>query len=256
MANAYPFFSHSAFDDIKAYSTEQLIPVFQNSAFRERFRENLKNPVVGTIFKGTWEQVFIGAVAKDANKPLQNRTVADVAAEQTADPMDVMFDLALDENLETTFLGKFLNVGDEGVGELLKHEHSVVSLSDAGAHLIYMCDAGYGLHLLGKWVRELGVFSLQEGVRRLTSHPADLYGIQGRGRLTPGSHADMVMFDPAAIDIGDPERVPDLPGGGPRTIRKPRGIHGVWINGAHVFDGEDYVKHAKGPGHVLRNFVA
>ena len=66
----------------------------------------------------------------------------------------------------------------------------------------------------------------------------------------------MVMFDPAASDIGDPERVPDLPGGGLRTIRKPLGIHGVWINGAHVFDGEDYGKHAKGPGHVLRNFVA
>ena len=256
MANAYPFFSHSAFDGIKAYSPEQLMSVFKDRAFRDRFRENLRNPVVGTIFKGTWEQVFIGATIKEANRHWQNRTVGDLAAEQSIDPLDFMLDLALEEKLGTAFLGKFLNVGDEGVGELLRHEHGVVSLSDAGAHLIYMCDAGYGLHLLGKWVRELGVFTLQEGVRRLTSHPADLYGIKGRGRLTPGSHADMVMFDPATIDIGNPERVVDLPGGGPRTIRRPNGIHGVWINGAHVFDGEDYVKHAKGPGHVLRDFAA
>lgn len=256
MANAYPFFSHEAFADIKAYSPEQLIDVFRDTSFRDRFRDNLKNPVVGTIFKGTWDQVFIGATVKEENKDLQNRTVADVAAERSIDPLDMMFDLALSENLETAFLGKFLNVGDEGVGELLRHEHGVVSLSDAGAHLIYMCDAGYGLHLLSRWVRELGVFSLQEGVRRLTSHPADLYGIKGRGRLTPGSHADMVLFDPATIGVGDPQRVSDLPGGGPRTIRQPQGIDGVWVNGSQVFDGREYVRHAKGPGHVLRDFAA
>ena len=167
-----------------------------------------------------------------------------------------MLDLALEEDLETAFLGKFLNVGDEGVGELLQHEHGVVSLSDAGAHLIYMCDAGYGLHLLSHWVRKLGAFTLQEGVRRLTSHPADLYGIKGRGRLTPGSHADMVLFDPATIGVGAPQRVPDLPGGGPRTIRKPVGIHGVWINGTQVHNGSDYISHQKGPGQVLRDFAA
>ena len=59
-----------------------------------------------------------------------------------------MLDLSLDENLETAFLGRFLNVGDEGVARLLKHEAGVVALSDAGAHLIYMCDAGFGLHFL------------------------------------------------------------------------------------------------------------
>ncbi len=256
MANAYPFFSHDAFADIKAYSPEQLTEVFKDSAFRDRFRENLKNPVVGTIFKGTWDQVFIGAAAKEENSHLQNRTISDLAAEQSADPLDVMLDLALSEGLETAFLGKFLNVGDEGVGELLRHEHGVVSLSDAGAHLIYMCDAGYGLHLLSRWVRELDFFTLQEGVRRLTSHPADLYGIKGRGRLTPGSHADMVIFDPATIGVSDPHRIADLPGGGPRTIRKPTGIHGVWINGTQVYDGEEYVSLAKGPGHVLRDFAA
>ncbi len=256
MANAYPFHSLASFADIKAASREELIAVYKDPAFRDRFREDLKKPVVGTIFKGTWDRVVIAAPARDENAALQNRNIADLAAEQSADPMDVMFDLALSENLETAFLGKFLNVGDEGVGRLLQHDCGVVSLSDAGAHLIYMCDAGYGLHLLSRWVRELGVFTLAEGVRRLTSHPADLYGIKGRGRLTPGSHADMVMFDPATIGVSDPQRVSDLPGGGPRTIRQPKGVHGVWINGTQVFDGTDYVELAKGPGQVLRDFAA
>ena len=82
-----------------------------------------------------------------------------------------MLDLALDEDLETAFLGRFLNVGDDGVAKLLKHEAGVVALSDAGAHLIYMCDAGFGLHFLARWVRERGDFDIAEGIRRLTSIP-------------------------------------------------------------------------------------
>ena len=110
-----------------------------------------------------------------------------------------MLDLSLDEDLETAFLGRFLNVGDEGVARLLKHEAGVVALSDAGAHLIYMCDAGFGLHFLAHWVRERGDFDLVEGIRRLTSHPADLYGIENRGRLAVGAQADLLLFDPATV---------------------------------------------------------
>jgi N-acyl-D-amino-acid deacylase len=166
----------------------------------------------------------------------------------------VVPELSLDENLETAFLGRFLNVGDDGVARLLKHEAGVVALSDAGAHLIYMCDAGFGLHFLARWVRERGDFTLAEGIRRLTSHPADLYGIQNRGRLVVGAHADMLLFDPATVGISPAERVADLPGGGRRTIRRPTGVHGVFCNGVRTFDGRDYVKHAKGPGHVLDRF--
>jgi adenine deaminase len=83
------------------------------------------------------------------------------------------------------------------VAPLLKHPAGVVALSDAGAHLIYFCDAGFGLHFLAHWVRETGTFTLEEGVRRLTSDPARKYRIPGRGLIAPGSRADLVLFDPA-----------------------------------------------------------
>ncbi len=256
MANAYPFHSHATFSAIKAYGPDELLPVYRDPEFRARFRKDLENPVVGTIFKGNWDQVFIAAVAKAENEPLQNMTIAELAAKRGTDPLDTMLDLALEEDLGTYFLGKFLNVGDEGVGRLLKHESGVISLSDAGAHLIYMCDAGFGLHFLAHWVRELGHFTMAEGVRRLTSHPADLYGIANRGRLVPGSCADMLLFDPATVGVSQPSRISDLPGGGPRTIRQPTGVHGVWVNGTEVFDGTDYVAAGNGPGQVLREFAA
>jgi N-acyl-D-amino-acid deacylase len=256
MANAYPFYSHSAFDPIKACSPEQLKAVFRDHSWREKFRENAKNPIPGMIFQGNWDRVMVAVAQKPANAKYVNRYAAEIAKTEHRDPLDVMLDLALDENLETAFLGRFLNVGDEGVARLLKHEAGVVALSDAGAHLIYMCDAGFGLHFLAHWVRERGDFTIQEGIRRLTSHPADLYGIPNRGRLAVGAQADMLLFNPATVGISPAERVADLPGGGRRTIRRPTGVHGVFCNGIKTFDGKDYVKHAKGPGHVLDRFNA
>jgi N-acyl-D-aspartate/D-glutamate deacylase len=117
-----------------------------------------------------------------------------------------------------------------------------------------MCDAGFGLHFLARWVRERGLFDLVEGVRRLTSHQADLYGIQGRGRIEPGAHADLLLFDPATVGVSPARRLSDLPGGGRRTVRDSKGVHGVFVNGVRVFDGKDYIRHAKGPGQVLDKF--
>jgi N-acyl-D-aspartate/D-glutamate deacylase len=254
MANAYPFYSHVAFDPIKAYTPEQLKPVFADPSFRQKLREGFANPRPGMIFQGNFERVVINILKKPENAGLYNRTVAEVAAERKRDPLDVMLDLALEEDLETGFIGRFLNFGDEGVSKLLKRKEGVIALSDAGAHLIYMCDAGFGLHFLAKWVRERGDFDLPEGVRRLTSHPADLYGIPDRGRIAVGAQADLLLFDPKTVGISDATRVPDLPGGGRRTIRTPKGVHGVFVNGVRVFDGKDYAKLPKGPGQVLDRF--
>jgi len=254
MANAYPFYSHSAFDPIKAFTPEQLKPVFRDPSWRAKFREDLKSPRPGMIFQGNWDRVMVAVAQKAANAKYVNRYAAEIAASEHRDPLDVVLDLSLDENLETAFLGRFLNFGDEGVAPLLKHEAGVVALSDAGAHLIYMCDAGFGLHFLAHWVRERGDFDIVEGIRRLTSHPADLYGIPNRGRIALGAQADLLLFDPATVGVTPAERVADLPGGGRRTIRRPTGVHGVFCNGIMTFDGKDYVQHAKGPGHVLDRF--
>jgi N-acyl-D-aspartate/D-glutamate deacylase len=206
------------------------------------------------IFQGDWHRVMVAVAHKPANAKYVNRYVAEIAKSEGRDPLDVMLDIALDEDLETAFLGRFLNVGDDGVAKLLKHEAGVVALSDAGAHLIYMCDAGFGLHFLARGVRERGDFDMAEGIRRLTSHPADLYGIQNRGRIAVGAQADLLLFDPATVGVSPAERVADLPGGGRRTIRRPTGVHGVFCNGVMTFDGKDYVKHDKGPGQVLDRF--
>jgi N-acyl-D-aspartate/D-glutamate deacylase len=181
-------------------------------------------------------------------------SIAALAARQNADPVDAFFDLALKEELQTCFVGKLFQNVDAGVAPLLKHRAGVVTLSDAGAHLLYMCDAGFGLHFLAHWVRETGTFSLQEGIRRLTSEPAQRFRIPGRGCLIEGAPADLLLFDPATVGISRPQPLHDLPGGGRRMVREPRGVHGVWVNGVQVHDGKRYIELKRGPGAVLDKF--
>jgi N-acyl-D-aspartate/D-glutamate deacylase len=255
LAAAYPFYSHPAFDPIKAYGPEQLKAVFRDPSFRERFRENLRNPRPGTIFQGNWDRVIVAVPVTPDHAGLANRTIGEIAQLSGRDPLDTFLDIGLDENLETGFIGRFMNAVDDGVEPLVKHKAGVIALSDAGAHLLYLCDAGFGLYFLGHWVRDRGTFDLVEGVRRLTSHQAGLYGIPDRGRIAVGACADLLLFDPATVGISPSRRVNDLPGGGPRTIRDPIGVHGVFVNGTRVFDGHNYVKLAKGPGQVLDRFT-
>jgi len=173
-----------------------------------------------------------------------------------ADPLDAMLDLAVAEDLDTEFSALLLNSDEQAVGRMLNHPYSLVSLSDAGAHLTLFNDAGFGLHLLGHWVREKKVLSLQEAVRKLTSVPAGVFGIPGRGTLTTGNAADLLLFDPATVGRGPKTRVQDLPAGGTRLITPPAGVHGVWVNGTRIADEKGIRPIDKLPGMVLRDFEA
>src|SRR5213078_2676768 len=148
-----------------------------------------------------------------------------------------------------------LNSDEEAVGRMLRHPGSMVSLSDAGAHLTFFNDAGFGLHLLGHWVRELGVLSLEDAARRLTGQPAAVFGIKGRGMLKPGYWADLLLFDPATVNRGPNRRVFDLPAGQPRLLASAVGVQGVWVNGRRVADSSGARKLEELPGRLLREFA-
>ena len=254
LTDPYVLLSHSAFDAIKNATHADLLRIYADASFREAFRANLRNPKTGIVFLGNWAQIEVSQPMLPEHAQFEGLSIKAIAAKLGIDPADAFFDLALKENLATHFIGKFFNNSDAGVAPLLKHRAGVIALSDAGAHLIYMCDAGFGLHFLSHWVRETGEFTLEEGIRRLTSHPADCFRIPERGRLVEGAPADLLLFDPKTVGISKPLGRNDLPGGGTRMIREARGVHGVWVNGVKVHDGKDYVQLARGPGQVLDQF--
>src|SRR4051812_7274470 len=212
-------------------------------AFREGIRAELNRPAHFRLFNAEWDKV---EVIESRNKGFEQRNVEELAKKTGKDPLDFMLDLALAEDLDTVFNALLLNSDEEAVGRMLRHPHSLVSLSDAGAHLTFFNDAGYGLHLLGHWVRDLKVLDIGLAVKKLTSEPARVFGIRGRGVLKPGYHADLLLFDPAKVGRGPKHRVNDLPGGHARLSTEALGVHGVWVNGR----APDSL-----PGALLRDFA-
>ena len=235
----YILYSHDAFDRVKAAPPQARASLYRELGFRDRLRYNFQHPKQGILFYGDWTQVERDGIA-----------VSELAKREGKDPLDYVFDLPL----EVQLVAKLYQNDDAGVAPLLKHAAGVIALSDAGAHLIYFCDAGYGLHFLAHWVRDTGTFTLEEGVRRLTSDPARKYRIPKRGLIAPGYHADLLLFEPRRVGVSNLRRVNDLPGGGQRMLRDPAGVRGVWVNGVEVFDGSRYTALDSGPGRVLRRF--
>ncbi len=151
---------------------------------------------------------------------------------------------------------RLFNTDEKKVSELLRHPCAAVALSDAGAHLSFLCDAGFGLHLFGHWVRERGDLTLEQAVRAVTSTVADAYRIKDRGRLVPGAWADLMLFDPARVGRGEKRRVNDLPTGASRLDTPAVGLHGVWVNGVRTADERGVMADCGRPGRVLREFAA
>lgn len=240
-----------------AHGEAELTKIYSDPAWRASVRQELEERRGRLLFNGQWDKLFVVETAQDANRGLEGATLADVAKKQGKDPLDCILDLALSENLDTLFVAQLLHNDDKEVGKILADPNTHISLSDAGAHLTFFCDAGFGLHLLGHWSRDLGVLDLPQAVHRLTGQPAKLFGIQDRGLLRAGYAADLMLFDPKTVARGPKRRAHDLPAGAARLTGSAVGLQGVWVNGAHVADAQGFCADPKSrPGEVLRRFAS
>ena len=179
--------------------------------------------VPNRISNENWDYLTVMEVKKPALRHLEGQIIGQLAREQKRDPWDVFLDLGLEDDLDTMFDCRLFNTDEKKVSELLRHSCAAVALSDAGAHLSFLCDAGFGLHLFGHWARERGDLTLEEAVRAVTSTVADAYRIPGRGRIAPGAWADLMgtrgADDPApAIVTGRIHQARDLRRGSTHAV--------------------------------------
>ena len=256
LASPYPVEGLQSWKPALGLQGESLRAMLANPTFRGAVRAELASAATFRLFNNEWDKVQIVEVALPEHAGYEQRTVADIAAQERRDPLDVMLDLALAEDLRTVFTAQLLNSDEEAVGRMLNHPHSLVSLSDAGAHLTFFNDAGFGLHLMGHWSRDLGVVPLTHAVRLLSSLPASIFGMRGRGLIRQGHAADLLLFDPATVGRGPKRRVFDLPGGAARLTTDALGVHGVWVNGQQVADEHGLLAQPPRAGELLTEFAA
>ena len=251
----YPFEGLSAWQPaMQADSEECYRKLLLDPSFRSSIRSELTQPAAVRLFNGEWEKLKVLEVIHDKNRRFEGKSILEITNKTGEDPLDFLLNLSLEEDLGTTFLSVLLNSDEDAVGRLLTHPFSSIALSDAGAHLTFFCDAGFGLHLLGYWIRERQIMSLEEGIHRLTGQPAQIYGIPDRGHIRPGAYADLFLFDPKTVGRSQARRIYDLPGGERRLTTDPQGVHGVWINGTQVSSETGDMEIDRYPGKVLRKF--
>lgn len=255
LANPYILGVFPSWQPVMRLSREQKLARYADPAFRQAFRDDLKNiPAFG---KDIWSRFYVLDGISDQARGLAKagQSLRQLADAQARDPMDLLVEIAVEDELRTTFDMVALNYDAADTIPLMRDERLLIGLSDAGAHLDMLCDAGYSTHLLQRWVRETGALTLEQGVQKLTSIPARFFGIHDRGVLAVGKAADLVIFDPDTVACGDKQWAHDLPGGGRRFVTRSTGVRATIVGGEVLFENGAYRQGAR-KGRMLRSYDA
>jgi N-acyl-D-aspartate/D-glutamate deacylase len=244
MADAYSLNTGEVFGELLKVTRPVRLAAYRDPAWRALAAADLEQ----SSMKPRWETFEVSESGRFPD--LVGRRVTDLARERGCAPLDVMCELAVAEDLATRFRAYIANDDVEEVGKLLTHEHVVLGLSDAGAHVDQLCDAPLPTDLLGTWVRDRQVMPLERAVRKLTGEPADIFGFARRGYLREGNWADVCVFDPGTVGTGPLRRVRDFPAGGERlTAEEPTGVRHVLVNGTPIrLEGEQLDPTTNRPG--------
>jgi N-acyl-D-amino-acid deacylase len=225
---------------------------YRDPATRARLRAEVDAPLgPDSTFSKRWDLMIVEEPQLAHNRVLKGRSIAAIAQEQGKDPLDAFLDLAVEEELNTVFSLGEINMDTEAVAQILGSPYAVVGLSDGGAHVQFHSNVSNPTRLLGYWVREKKIMSLEHAVRRLTFDSASAFGIYDRGLLQPGMVADLVVFDPETVRPLPEDVVHDFPSNGWRMRELAEGIHYTVVNGEVLLEKGTHT--GAYPGRVLRN---
>jgi N-acyl-D-amino-acid deacylase len=247
MANPFGLNTRATFTRLSGLSEAERCKAYRDPAWRAEAREDQSGHQMN------WDEI---TVAESGARPdLIGKPVVELAAQWGSTPLDVLIDISLEESLRTRFRAVLNNNDPDGLAWLLPRDGVLLGLADSGAHVSQLCDACFATDLLGTWVREHEIMSIERAVHKLTAEPASIYGLSDRGMLAVGMAADVCVFDPETVAPGPARRITDFPGNGERlTVDAPLGMRHILVNGTPIY--RDGAPSSPGverrPGSVLR----
>ncbi len=255
MRNSQAFRGVPTWHPILLASDEEKLRAYSDPDVRQKLHDEVVEWTVdvpgNTISRQWYNYMWVEEVVLEKNKGLVGKSIREIAEMQGKGIIDAFLDLVVEENLDTTFLQGDNNVDKDAVSQILNYDNAIVGLSDGGAHVQFHGGYGYSTRLLGHWVREQGIMSLEKAVRRLTFDSASVLGLFDRGLLRPGMAADITVFDPNTVKSRKEDIVYDFPAGGWRFRELADGVHYTIVNGQILL--EDGQHTGALPGRVMRN---
>ena len=231
---------------------DEKLRAYRDPAIRARLRAEVDGPITpDSSFSKRWDLMVVEEPKLASNRALRGQHIAGIAAAQGKHPVDAFLDLAVEEDLETVFSLGEINMDTEAVAQILGSPYAVVGLSDGGAHVQFHSNVSNPTRLLGYWVREKKIMSLELAVRRLTFDSATAFGIYDRGLVQPGMAADLVVFDADSVRPVPEDVVHDFPNDGWRMRELAEGIHYTVVNGEVLLEKGTHT--GTHPGRVLQN---
>ena len=251
---ATPFDDWDVWRDVRMLPHAQQKAALRDPGTRAKLVESADRPPTNRRAIGAearppeWDWVFLMDRIQGPHPSMSS-----LARERNQHPVELMIDLALERDFKRFFLQPIANEDEAAALELIRHPRTVVTFSDAGAHVSQIMDNSLQSHLLSYWVREKQAFTLEQAVKFITYDTATHWGLADRGLLREGMAADLVVFDPATIGARMPEVVTDLPAGAKRLKQTSDGVRATVVNGQVLL--RDNVHTGALPGRLLRSRV-
>jgi N-acyl-D-aspartate/D-glutamate deacylase len=177
--------------------------------------------------------------AQELKERYEGFTIAEIAAREDKPLVDAMLDIAVAGRLQVGFGTTMIEMDPQAVKEVGTCAVALPGISDGGAHTKFVTTARFATELLGHWVREHEIMTLEEAHWRLSAYPAMAVGLTDRGFLREGAPADLIVYDPERVDALDQERRFDYPAGEWRLVQRAIGYDRTIVNGVTTFvDGE------------------
>jgi N-acyl-D-aspartate/D-glutamate deacylase len=237
--------------DVLAVEVPERIRRLKDPAVRAKLAQSATTSPLGGL--ADFYRYIIGDVFSEVNEQYRNRRVGEIAAQRNEDPFTTIVDIVAADDLRTVLWPQPANDSDadwELRRRLWEEPDVMLGGSDAGAHLDRMLGAAYPTRFLSDCIRGRRLVSMERAVYLMSNVPARVFGLRRRGRVAPGYHADLVVFDPATVGAAPVRTVFDLPGQSKRLLADPIGVSRVLVNGVETF--VDGAPTGDVPGVVLR----